>query len=181
MPHFSRLTDIVTCNLTEILQSAADPALTLREIIAEMDEGLSACRRTVRTSTGNHERLQREISDYQQQKQEWIERAKRSLSTGDETAAREALTRKVELEGLIAGLQPEMDAAWSTCQHMLRIQKALEARHADASRRLAELTGHIEGMRLESETAVHSAAAAEQQKLDEVEAELAELRRQLGQ
>ena len=181
MPHFSRLTDIVTCNLTEILNSAADPVLTLREIIAEMDEGLSACRRTVRTSSGNHERLQREINDYEQQKQDWIDRAKHSLSTGDETAAREALTRKVELEGLIAGLRPEMDAAWSTSQHMLRIQKALEARHADASRRLSELTGHVETIRLESETAVHSAAAAEQQKLNEVEAELAELRRQLGQ
>jgi phage shock protein A len=181
MPHFSRLTDIVTCNLTEILKSAEDPALTLREILAEMEEGLAACRRSVRTSGGNHERLKKEIAEHQQQIAEWISEARKLLSAGDEVGAREALTRKVELEGLVAGLQPEMEAAMSTCQHMLRIQRALEARHSDAARRLTELTGEPGAAVLESQTAVHAAAAAAQQKQDEVEAELAALRKQLGQ
>ena len=35
MPHFSRLTDIITCNLTVILNESSDPAITLREIIDE--------------------------------------------------------------------------------------------------------------------------------------------------
>ena len=37
MPYFSRLTDIVTCNLTEILITAENPAVTLREILYEME------------------------------------------------------------------------------------------------------------------------------------------------
>lgn len=180
MPHFSRLTDIVTCNLTEILKSAEDPVLTLREIIAEMDEGLAACRRSVRTSASNHERLKKEIAEHQQQISAWIVQARDSLTAGDEAGARDALTRKLELEGLIAGLQPEMEAAWSTCQHMQRIQKALEARHSDAARRLQELSGQPIPILLESQTAVHAAAADLVQKKDAVEAELAELRRQLG-
>ena len=59
MPHFSRLTDIITCSLTEILAAAAEPAVTLQEIMEEMNEGLAACRRNVRTSIGNSERLKR--------------------------------------------------------------------------------------------------------------------------
>lgn len=180
MPHFSRLTDIVTCNLTEILKSAQDPVLVLREIIAEMAEGLAACRRTVQTSVRNHERISREIDEYKGQIADWLDRAKQSLNSGDEVTARESLTRKVELEGLIAGLLPESEAAQGTSQHMLRIQKALEARHSDASRRLSELTGEPLVQRTDSVSDAPSAAMSVQATQSEVDAELEALRRELG-
>lgn len=181
MPHFSRLTDIITCNLTEILQSAADQAETLQEIIGEMNEGLSACRRNVRTSTENGERLRREIADYEKQIAEWKNRAKQNLADGDEDTARNSLRRKVEVEDLIAGLRPELESAVSASQHMLRIQKALEARHSEAVRKLEELTGEATAMPLESETAILSASAATQKRSSAVEAELEALRREMGQ
>ena len=109
MPHFSRLTDIITCSLTEILRTAADPAVTLQEIIGEMTEGLEACRRNVRTSTSNSERLKREIAEYEAQVVVWKDRAKQNLAGSDEDAARNSLRRKVEMEDLIAGLRPELD------------------------------------------------------------------------
>jgi phage shock protein A len=180
MPHFSRLTDIITCSLTEILNTAKDPEKTLREILDEMNEGLSACRRNVRASTANSERFQREITEFESQITEWKDRAKQSLSEGDEDGARDALRRKVEVEDLIAGLRPELDAATSTRQHMLRIQKALEARHAEAIRRMEEMTGETPSPRLESETAAVSASAAAQVRASEVEAELEALKRELG-
>ncbi len=180
MPHFSRLTDIITCNLTEILIESADPGITLREIIDEMNEGLAACRRNVRTSTANSTRLKREIAESEAQVQEWIERAKDSLSADDEDGARDALRRKAEIEDLIAGLRPEFDAARETTQHMLRIQRALEARQSEAVRKLAELTGETVATRLESETAVLSASASTQERAREVEAALQALKRELG-
>ena len=180
MPHFSRLTDIITCSLTEILKTSTDPEKTLLEIIDEMNEGLAACRRNVRSSMTNAERLQREISAYESQITQWKDRAKQSLSEGDEDGARDALRRKVEVEDLIAGLRPELEAATSASQHMLRIQKALEARHAEALRRIEEMTGATPSPRLESETAAVSASAASQLRASEVEAELEALRRELG-
>ena len=179
MPHFSRLTDIITCSLTEILQSAANPSTTLQEIIGEMNEGLSACRRNVRTSTDNSERLRREIADYETQIVDWKNRAKQNLADGDEDTARNSLRRKVEVEDLIAGLRPELDAAVSASQHMLRIQKALEARHSEAVRKLEELTGEPAAIPLESETAILSASAAVQKRSSAVEAELEALRREM--
>ncbi|HQX49206.1 MAG TPA: PspA/IM30 family protein [Planctomycetaceae bacterium] len=179
MPHFSRLTDIITCSLTEILKAAVDPATTLQEIIGEMDEGLAACRRNVRTSTSNSERLKREIAEYESQVRTWKDRAKRSLAEDDEDAARNSLCRKVELEDLIAGLRPELDAADSASQHMLRIQKALEARHSEALRKHEELTGQPAEFPHQSETAVLSSAAATQKRSSAVEAELEALRREM--
>lgn len=180
MPHFSRLTDIITCSLTEILSTAIDPEKTLREIIDEMSEGLTACRRNVRASATNGVRLQREILEYESHIAEWKDRAKQSLSEGDEDGARDSLRRKVEVEDLIAGLRPELEAATSASQHMLRIQKALEARHSEAIRRMEEMTGEVPSQRLESETAAVAASAACQQRSSEVEAELEALKRELS-
>lgn len=180
MPHFSRLTEIITCSLTEILETAVDPRKTLAEIIDEMNEGLSACRRNVRGSSTNSDRLQKEIADYEFQIAEWKDRARHSLSQSDEDAAREALRRKVEVENLVAGLRPELEAAEAARQNMLRIQKALEARHAEAIRRMEEMTGEPLLQRMESETAEVSASAALQQRAHDVEAELEALKRELS-
>lgn len=179
MPHFSRLTDIITCSLTEILDASVDPVVTLQEVINEMNEGLAACRRNVRTSTINGERLEAEIAEYGTQIVAWKNRAKQNLAEGDEDAARNSLRRKVEVEDLIAGLRPERDSAVAASQHMLRIQKALEARHSEALRRLEELTGQPPDVPLQSETALLSAAAATQKRSSAVEAELEALRREL--
>ena len=179
MPHFSRLTDIITCSLTEILNAAADPGVTLQEIIGEMNEGLAACRRNVQTSTDNGDRLKREIADYEAQIVVWKDRARQNLAEGDEDAARNSLRRKVEIVDLIAGLRPELEAAVSASQHMLRIQKALEARHSEALRRLEELTGQSPAISPESESSVLSSTAATQKRRSAIEAELEALRREM--
>lgn len=179
MPHFSRLTDIVTCSLSEILESSDDPQATLQEVLAEMEEGLASARRVARTSRTNRDRLEKEIASHTAQMNDWLSRAKASLTDGDESAAREALTRKVEVEDLIDGLKPELEASDSNYRNMLRIQKALEARYSEAVRRMAELTGKPAEIRLESETAVHAITQSQQEKSSEVEAELAELRKQM--
>ena len=180
MPYFSRLTDIVTCSLTEILDSSDDPQTTLKEVLEEMAEGLTSARRVAKTSAANRDRLQQEIDSHSTQLNEWLSKAKESLEQGNEEAARDCLTRKVEIEDLVDGLKPELDAAESNYQHMLRIQKALEARHAEAQRRMTEMTGEEPTIRLESETAVHAIDRSRQEKSSEVEAELEALRKQIG-
>ena len=82
MPHFSRLTDIVTCSLTEILDESEDPQTTLREVIDEMEEGLSSARRVARTSAANRDRLQSDIDGHSGQMTAWVEKAKTELSSG---------------------------------------------------------------------------------------------------
>ncbi|RLS41955.1 MAG: hypothetical protein DWH78_01555 [Planctomycetota bacterium] len=180
MPHFSRLTDIITCNLTEILNGVSDPGQTLQEIVDEMNEGLAACRRNVRTAANNGERLHQEIAEYEVQVAEWKNRARLFLSEGDEEGARDSLRRKVEVEDLIAGLQPELDAANQTCQHMLRIQKALEARQAEALRKMEQLTGLQATLKPTSESTAMATSAASAARAREVEAELEALKRELG-
>ena len=144
-----------------------------------MREGLTACRRNVTTSTRNVDRLTKEIADYESQVTEWKEAAKGALGDGDEDAARESLRRKVEVEDLIAGLRPELEAANSASQNMLRIQKALEARFSEALRKLEDITGSSAAF---SGTAVSAAEnfAVPKSRASDVEAELEALRKELG-
>ena len=139
MNYFSRLTDIVTCNLAEMLAREADPSVALRKIIGEMEEGLAGARRSVGTATANEERLRREIAELGGQSDQLTDEAREALRNQDESAARVALLRKQEVVDVVAGLEQQHKAACATRDHMNTTLRALEARLSEARRRQQEL------------------------------------------
>lgn len=136
MTYFSRLSDIVSCNLTELLAQAADPAATLRQLISEMEEGLAGARRSVQAAAKSVERLQTETGEHKAQWQFWMQQARDEVAGGREQEARESLRRKRELEDLLEGLEQQLAAAASTHEHLQKMHRAIEARVAETRRRL---------------------------------------------
>src|SRR5690606_36738913 len=108
MNYYSRLSDIVTCNLTEMLANEADPASALPKIIAEMEEGLAGARRSVATASATEGRLQRESGELAGKVEELTADARNHLVQGDESAARLALIRRQEVADVIAGLEQQL-------------------------------------------------------------------------
>jgi phage shock protein A len=145
MAYFSRLTDIVTCNLTEILANEADPVAAVDRIIFEMQEGITGAQRSVKTATLNVENLEKELSEQKLQVTAWQDKAKDFLMNNDEDQARDSLARKQELEALIAGLEQQFKSAVATKNHLLTTQKALEARHAEALRKKEKISQAVQG------------------------------------
>lgn len=139
MSYFSRLTDIVTCNLTQLLNEAADPKAAINEIVTEMQEGLAGAQRSVNTASNSEQRLKREIDEHRQSVASWTGKAKEQLAAGLESEARQSLMRKREIEDLIAGLEQQHKAAIATRQHLATMQRALEARLSEAVRKRDEL------------------------------------------
>jgi phage shock protein A len=139
MNYFSRLTDIVTCNLGEMLAREADPHAALRKIISEMEEGLAGARRSVATAIANEERLRREIAELGGQVDQLTDEAREALRNDDESAARVALIRKQEVVDVVAGLEQQHKAACATRDHLHTTLRALEARLSEARRRQEEL------------------------------------------
>jgi phage shock protein A len=179
MPHFSRLTDIITCNLTEILSHAADPEFILREILTEMQEGLQACARNLQTSLASQQRLEQEISSCQIQSSEWKSKARQALLDAHEESARQALQRSIEFEDLIAGLRPELEAATSNSRNMTRIRKALDARYAEALRTLQTLTDSTHPFTSSTEPTGHQLPLSPGSSPDSLELQLEALRKDL--
>jgi phage shock protein A len=139
MSYFSRLTDIVTCNLTQLLKSAEDPRAAIREIVAEMREGLAGAQRSVATAAASAERLQQEVGEHRSQVAYWTDKARQAVADGDDPLARQALLRKREMDDLIGGLEQQHHAAVVTREHLATMHRALEARLAEALRKQQEL------------------------------------------
>lgn len=180
MSYFSRLTDIVTCNLTQLLAQAEDPQSAIAEIIREMREGLSGAQRSVSTASASEERLKREIDSHREQVEMWTTKAKELLVGGSEAEARQSLLRKREVEDLIAGLSQQHKAAIATREHLATMQRALEARLAEALRRQESLgIATIESTSNVPEylTASHPCVGDRHREVDE---ELEILKRELG-
>jgi phage shock protein A len=178
MNYFNRLTEIVTCNLNEILAREADPAAAIRKIIAEMEAGLTGARRSVTTAAANEERLTREMAELEQQAEQLTEEARDALRAADESAARVALVRKKEIADVAAGLQQQLKAAHATRDHLTTTLRALEARLNEARRRQLELEAS-------PKTAAPSgkgvATLDDDPRTHEIESELEALKRELEQ
>jgi phage shock protein A len=178
MNYFSRLTDIVTCNLGEMLAREADPAAALRKIIAEMEEGLAGARRSVGTATANEERLRREISELGGEADQLTDEAREALRNHDESAARVALIRKQEVVDVVAGLEQQHKAACATRDHLNTTLRALEARLSEARRRQEELQTSPKAM--VSSSRGMGAALEDDPRARAIDDELAALKRELS-
>lgn len=179
MAYFSRLTDIVTCNLTKLLEEADDPQAALAEIVAEMESGLAGARRSMKTAGDREAALVTEVEEHRAKIEHWANQARESLQSSDEDQARLALVRKHEAESLVEGLEVELKAARETCAHLTRTYRALEARLNEAQRRQGSLDG---GEATEAEEPTSEAVPELDASLaSEIDDELAALKRELGQ
>jgi len=140
MPYFSRLTEIVTCNLSVLLSRNNNSPQFLQGIISEMNQGVAGAERSVGTAMVNIARLETEIGEQRVAAADWMMRAQAALRRQEEGEARLALERKHEVEDLAAGLEQQLQAAIATRDHLATMLCALQARLADAARRLEDLT-----------------------------------------
>ena len=178
MSYFSRLTDIVTCNLSEILAREADARQALARILGEMEEGLTGARRSVSAAAGAVDRLQKEIEEHRTQTVMWTDKARHELAAGHEAGARAALIRKAEVDDVIAGLEQQLKAAISTRDHLTTTLRALEARVAEARRKQQQLeSGAAEAEAEEPVVAIaETATSVDDARRRQIDAELERLR-----
>ena len=181
MSYFNRLTDIVTCNLSEILSREADPPAAIEQIVGEMQEGLAGAKRSVATAAASQQRLQKELAEHRAQIEYWTSQAKEELTAGKEDQARLALVRKQEVEDLVGGLELQYNAAVATREHLTTTLRALEARLAEAQRKQSQIAS---GATAEAATipisGVERSASPDESRNARIEAELQALKRELG-
>ncbi len=180
MSYFSRLTDIVTCNLTRLLAQAEDSNAAILEIIQEMQEGLAGAQRSVNTARASEDHLRQEIDSHRSQTEMWMTKVKEQLLTGAEADARQSLLRKREVEDLIAGLAQQHEAAIKYREHLSTIQRALEARLSEALRKRESLGVSAADVQSNVPEYLVNPPAIPKHADHEVDAELERLKRELG-
>jgi phage shock protein A len=186
MTFFSRLSDIISCKLDDLLADAAEPAAAIDRIITEIEEGLAGARRSVQSATNAEQRLRMELVERQGQAVFWGTKAREELAACRDDGARQSLLRKRETEDLVAGLEQQLAAATSTREHLSTTLRAIEARLAEARRRKGELQTSAVTPATASDSqsvqdhALH-AANIDRSRAAQIEEELEALRRELKQ
>ncbi len=179
MSFFSRLSDIVSCKLNELIGEQGDPAAAIARIITEIEEGLAGAKRSVTAGGASEERLKAELAERQQQAAWWGEKARQELAQDHDDSARQALLRKRETEDLAAGIEQQLAAATSTRAHL----STMMARLAEARRKQQEfLTGPSSGDMDYTATSPGGSAppaTIDRARAAQIEAELEALRREL--
>jgi phage shock protein A len=181
MSFFSRLSDIVSCKLDDLVAQQNDPPAAMGRIISEIEEGLAGARRSVTAAGASEERLQAELAERRQQAEWWANKAREELRGDHDEAARQALLRKRETEDLAAGIEQQLAAATSTREHLSTTMRAIEARLAEARRKQHDLQSPAAAPRSAAPKGIASAASAgtDRSRDAQIEAELEALRREL--
>jgi phage shock protein A len=186
MSFFSRLSDIVSCKLDDLIAEQEDPPAAMSRIISEIEEGLAGAKRSVTAAGKSEERLKAELEERHKQAAWWGNKAREELAQDREDAARQALLRKRETEDLEAGIEQQLAAASSTREHLSTTMRAIEARLAEARRRQHELqhpTPAAAPKRASTPAAGPSGSAppptVDRTRAAQIEAELEALRREL--
>jgi phage shock protein A len=185
MSFFSRLSDIVSCKLEDLIAEQVDPPAAMARIIAEIEEGLAGAKRSVTAAAGSEERLKAELEERRKQAAWWGNKAREEMAGDNEEAARQALLRKRETEDLEAGIEQQLAAATSTREHLTTTLRAIEARLSEARRRLHDLQAPSSGASAKPAAARRGPAGSsppptiDRTRAAQIEEELAALRREL--
>jgi len=182
MSFFSRTSDIISRNLSDLLANEPDQVQAIQQIVLEMEQGLAGVRRSVQTAEGNQQRIAGELIEHRGQLTFWSSRAREELSAGREDDARAALLRRKELEDLIGGLQQEHAAAKATRDQLHTTLRAVDARLAEARRMqtlLMEGTPAAVASLTSSKPAQMQADSWDKARVTQVEDELEALKREM--
>lgn len=147
---FSRFTDIINANINNILDKAEDPAKMVRLIIQEMEDTLVEVRSSSAKTLADKKELQRQITRFQRDAEQWQEKAELALSKEREDLARAALVEKnkcndaaqamtdelAHVDEHIAKLQDEITQLQEKLADAKARQKAIIMREKTASSRL---------------------------------------------
>ena len=183
MSFFSRLWRLVRANANDLVSRAEDPAKILDQALMDMQADLVKLRQAVATAVASQKRMERQASQARDQADQWYSRAQLALQNGDETLAREALSRRKtygdtaqalskQLEsqaGQVASLKSSLVKLESKISQAKTQKDTLKAR-AQAAQAQKQLEGAINSTNTDSAMAAFERM---EEKVESLEAETA--------
>ncbi len=129
---FKRISDVLTANLNDLVDRVEDPERMIKQLIREMEENVNSARAGVIDALASEKQVAQERDSERRQADDWYNRARRALETGNEMLAREALLRKKEHDGTVASLQASWESARRTSERLKAQLRALETKLEEA-------------------------------------------------
>lgn len=135
MSIFSRVSDIINANISDLLDRAEDPEKMIKLLIYEMEEQLAVAREGVIKAVAGEKKLEANLCKNRDAAADWHSKAEAAVTRGDDVLARKCLARKKEHERIADGLQPQWERARQTSDVLTSDLRRLEEKLEEAIRR----------------------------------------------
>lgn len=155
---FNRISDIISANMNDLVNKWEEPEIMLQQALREMESSIEEAKQSVVKTMANEKLVAKELQSNQERVQEWHSRAESAVKSGDDALARKALSRKKEHAQVAVALQDQHTAtkeASITLRHQL---EAMQAKLADAKRKLGTLSARKKAADVRSRAQTHALA-----------------------
>ena len=132
MGFFERLARLFRANLNDMVSRAEDPAKILDQSVLDMQSDLVKLRTAVATAIASQKRIQHQTSQADAQAKHWYGRAQLALKGGDESLAREALSRRKTYQDTALALNNQLQSQAGQVETLKQSLLKLEGKLAEA-------------------------------------------------
>lgn len=132
---FSRVSDIINANISDLLDRAEDPGKMVKMLIFEMQEQLGLAREGVAKAIAGEKKLAANLAKNREEAASWHARAEAAIGHGNEDLARKCLARKKDFEAIADSLQPQWQRARQTSDSLKADLRRIEEKLSEAIRR----------------------------------------------
>ncbi|GMI04170.1 hypothetical protein TrLO_g9539 [Triparma laevis f. longispina] len=125
---FDRFARVAKSNLNNIAKKLEDPEKIMSQALEDMQTDLVKVRQSYAEVTASQRRMSKQKDEAAKLSQEWYERAQIALKAGDESLAKEALTRRQVQEDKVAELTSQVEAQTASLEKLYEGMQLLESK-----------------------------------------------------
>ncbi len=156
MSFFSRVSDIINANVSDLLDRAEDPEKMVKMLIFEMEEQIETAREGIVKAIAGEKKLEVNLTKNRKEAADWHAKAEAAIERADEDLARKCLARKKEHDKIADSLQPQWERARQTSDSLKSDLRRMEEKLDEAIRRRDSLVARQ--MAAEAQREVQSVA-----------------------
>ena len=147
---FVRVSDIITANLSDLVERFENPQTMLKQAVREMEETIEETKKQTARVLADVKMVGRELDKNRQAIRVWADRAEQAVADENDALARKAIVRKHEHGKIAVGLEDQLAASRQSSQALRCQLEAMQAKLAEAKRRLASLTARQHAVELDT-------------------------------
>jgi phage shock protein A len=132
---FSRVSDIINANVSDLLDRAEDPEKMVKMLIFEMEEQIDMARGGVAKAIAGEKKLEMNLTKNRSEAEAWQVKAEAAIGRGDDDLARKCLQRKKEHDRIVDSIQPQWERARQASDALKLDLRRMEEKLEEAVRR----------------------------------------------
>ncbi len=131
MGFLDRITRVVRSNVNSWAVTREDPEKVLEQIVIEMQDNLIQLRQAVASAIATQKRTERQAVNAAEAAKEWYRRSKIALGQGNETLAKEALTKRKSYQDTSIMLNAQVEQQNIVIATLKKDMRSLELKIAE--------------------------------------------------